>query len=436
LGGSGDDYVLGLAEESAGSFVVAGGTYSSDLPVVNAIQAERPGEIDVMVGRLEVPPMPRPTAHIEPVAPIECEAGRGEGVLDGTRSTGAGNLSFEWSASEAELDDRFVPITTASGVVGSHEIVLMVSDEAAMDVAVTDLIVVDTAVPVTTLRVDGLGGDEDWWRSAVTVDVNATDACLLLSSSAILDGEAVRAFPFLISSEGVHQVSYGSTDAAGNVEPRQQRDVGLDFTPPQTSFGLDGLEGKRGWWRSSVALDVICDDTLSGCASTSAMLDGSVPLTLEDVVTVADDGYHAAEGASADVAGNVGDIVTAAFKIDTTEPTLDVVEPEVGSVHVAGQSIDADISVLGLSVEGSVGVAIGDVQFVAKAEDALSGVHSVSLVVDDSVQEVAFAPSHGYYYLTWHARAGTTRIHSVRVVAEDGAGNTESAAFQFLTLHY
>lgn len=99
-------------------------------------------------------------------------------------------------------------------------------------------IFIDKTPPTTTAALAGKAGGGGWFTGPVTVTLTATDALSGVASTTFsIDGGASQTYtaPFTISADGTHTVSFGSTDAAGNVEANKAVSVRIDQTPPVTT---------------------------------------------------------------------------------------------------------------------------------------------------------------------------------------------------------
>jgi len=112
-----------------------------------------------------------------------------------------------------------------------------------------------------------------WYNSSVTVglscddpeepDASGCDTTELCKGSSCSLSEGTSA---TFSSEGRNTLRYRSIDDAGNIEPVQQQDILLDFTPPQVAVQKESLSSE------AMNATVSCTDELSGCDSSSLRL--------------------------------------------------------------------------------------------------------------------------------------------------------------------
>jgi len=149
-----------------------------------------------------------------------------------------------------------------------------------------------------------------------------------------------------LSSEGVHTISFFSTDVAGNVEDVQRVQVRIDKTAPTIvhSFSLPGYTDGA-WTNQDVTVSFDCADTGSGVASCTAPVVATIEGAAQQVV-----------GTATDNAGNSA-TDTAVVSIDKTPPTISAVPDR--AANAAGWYDD-------------------DVTVTFPASDALSGISSSS----------------------------------------------------------
>lgn len=158
-----------------------------------------------------------------------------------------------------------------------------------------------------------------WSGGDVVVHLSAVDALSGAASTeyAVDGGPVQQGTDVALSAEGVHGVTYRSTDVAGNVEDWRTVAVRIDRTAP-TIVGASSPEpNANGWNQGDVTVTFTCDDGASGVASCEA----------PHVVTA--DGLTDVGGSVTDVAGNAASTVVS-VRIDRTAPTVtaSVAEPD------------------------------------------------------------------------------------------------------------
>jgi hypothetical protein len=188
---------------------------------------------------------------------------------------------------------------------------------------------VDTTPPVTTATPSGTGGNNGWFRSAVSVTLNATDNLSgVAATSYSLDGGVQTPYlgPISIMGNGTHTLTFNSTDNAGNLEKENTIAVKIDTVPPTISYSRTPMPNSYGWNNSTVTVTFTATDSLSG-------VDGPG----SQIVTLSSEG--AGQSASAtftDKAGNSATVTVSNINIDRTPPVLTV--PANITVYPTSQS--------------------------------------------------------------------------------------------------
>jgi cytochrome c len=165
----------------------------------------------------------------------------------------------------------------------------------------------DTEAPVTTATTDPAG--VEWSKSPVTVTLAATDSGSGVDRTEYaVDGGTWTRYtaPFVVGSDGTHQVTYRSADKAGNVETTKTLTVKVDATAPTATAATTPAapDGQNGWFVSSVSVTVTAADATSGIAKTEVSVDNGPWTAYTDPVSIAADGSHTVAYRSTDVAGN------------------------------------------------------------------------------------------------------------------------------------
>lgn len=277
-----------------------------------------------------------------------------------------------------------------------------------------------TGQPVTTFEIAGTSGDQAWWRSPVTVSFHVETPCPVgVTHSRVDGGNLVEAQQRDIETDGVHTMTYRSTDASDDAteESVKSAKIKVDQTPPTTSSQLDGLRGNAGWWRSDVTVALAPSDATSGVETTRYRVDGGAWQTGTSLV-LDTDGIHTVEYQSEDVAGNTEPLQTRTVRIDATPPEVEMTRPQAGNAYVFDDQDPLEPAL-------PATVIVGDVSVETNASDATSGIRHVDLIVDDGLEERADEPPYGF---VWHAGQEAAGNHSIALVAADVAGNTAATS--------
>lgn len=232
-----------------------------------------------------------------------------------------------------------------------------------------------------------------------------------------------------------------------------------DVTPPTSARALDGTAGKNGWWRSAVTVTLEGADDYCGVAAIWYRVDGGAAQRYEAPFAVAGDGPHTVEHWAEDNAGNLEAPHVVDLKIDTTPPTVRIVDPVRGNVYVndlgvplvareacAGTALAPQCAAVPfdalakecheelredacakLPFDGlfPITVLVGVKTLRADADDATSGVARVTFRTESrDLGTDADAP----YSTTWDTTREALARHSIVAEAEDEAGNVAESA--------
>ncbi|TMA00927.1 MAG: PKD domain-containing protein, partial [Methanobacteriota archaeon] len=304
--------------------------------------------------------------------------------------SGVGGISYRIDA--GPWNDYSGPFLVSEG---THTIEFFAVDRAGNEEAIRSIAVsVDTMAPSSIADLSGQSGANGWFVSNVSVSLNASDATSGVAAIWYrIDGGGWTLFagPFGLA-EGRHQVDYYAVDQAGNVEPVNSVDVGIDTTPPTTSASLSGTAGENGWYVSNVTVTLTASDGTSGVATLVYRVDGGAWLTYS-VPFALQDGVHTIDYFATDVAGLVEPQESVAVQIDTMPPTT--------AAESSGTA-------------GANGWFVSSVTVFLNASDATSGIANITYRVDGGPWSVYAGP----FVLA-------DGVHVVEFFATDLAGITE-----------
>ncbi len=122
---------------------------------------------------------------------------------------------------------------------GQYTVTLNVTDNNNAHGEDTCKVVVDTASPVTTAKLNGTMGENGWYISNVTVELSVNETTTQVNSTYYrVDGGNWTKYTksFVISEEGEHLLQFYSDDVAGNIEKINNLTVKIDKTPPSISI--------------------------------------------------------------------------------------------------------------------------------------------------------------------------------------------------------
>jgi hypothetical protein len=126
------------------------------------------------------------------------------------------------------------------------------------------------------------------------------------------------------TEEGVIPVYVWLVDKACNTDHQKRAMVTLkyDRTPPTTTFTVDGVAGREGWYTSDVQITLNCTDNHSGCGQGNTYYRiGDGPWRIGNSFVIEAEGITTFSYYSVDIAGNTELARTGSVKIDRTPPS-------------------------------------------------------------------------------------------------------------------
>jgi hypothetical protein len=233
------------------------------------------------------------------------------------QSTEPNNGSSIWALDNDDTDwlkisfsnDTRCLLEGAPSMPGHYNVSLTVKDNDSQ-CSINWTIVVGTSPdvekPVTRLisPIETTG----WINTSVTVVLLSTDNWSGVRNTYItIDGGPYKVYtaPFAVLTQGMHSISFYSTDWWGNMSNVTTYQFGIDSTPPQLTIGTknDALLSK-----DSAKLVFSASDDISGIEEMQITVDGSPPMVIEDVTSfsLADysTGEHKVMITAVDKAGN------------------------------------------------------------------------------------------------------------------------------------
>ena len=258
-------------------------------------------------------------ADAGPDQTIECAGRNGTAVrLNGSGSSNPNGdpltYTWAWSGGSAGGVSPFVTLP-----LGKNTITLTVDDGKGGTGTDTVIVTVrDSVPPVSTVRgIAGIAGNNGWYQSDVTLIVDAVDACSGVKEIRYnVDGEAAivpgNTATIAVNGDGLHTVTFGAADNAGNVEQAKMKTVSIDKTVPVITASVSPSPNGNDWYNSDVTVTFSCGDALSGVASCPA------PVTV-----TAEGAGQAVTGTAVDKAGNAAS-TSVTVNIDKTAPAANI----------------------------------------------------------------------------------------------------------------
>jgi len=278
---------------------------------------------------------------------------------------GSGVVKTEYSFNDTDWTTYTVPFTVSAE--GTTTAYYRSTDKAGnVEPAKQQVVKIAVPVPVTSLSLSGMLGQNDWYQSDVQVQLTAVDEVSGVAKTEYSsDGAAWDIYnePFTISEEGTATVYYRSINNAGRTEEAKQASVNIDKTPPSTSAAiLNGDLGDNDWYVSDIQVQLTAMDDISGVAKTEYSFDGEHWMVYSAPFIVSTEGAMTLYYRSTDRAGNVEETREKALKQDTIAPITTVILE-----GIMGQNdwyvSDVTVTMTAIDNEGGSGVARTEYSF-------------------------------------------------------------------------
>jgi large repetitive protein len=222
-----------------------------------------------------------------------------------------GDVSIHWIASDAlsGIDGSAPADSTLSSEGTALTATASVSDGAGNSTTATSspAAKIDKTAPATNANATSA-----WTNTGQTVTLTPNDALSgVKATHYTVDGGAPQSGTSVsITTEGDHTLDFWSEDNAGNVESTKTVHVKVDQSPPTIHHTQTPGANANGWNKTSVTVQFVCDDALSGIASCTA-----------DQVISTEGANQPVTGTATDNAGNTT-TDPATVSIDKTDPTI------------------------------------------------------------------------------------------------------------------
>jgi len=201
--------------------------------------------------------------------------------------------------------------------------------DAARSLPVT----VDTTPPVTTLIVgmpQYIEGGVLYISSRTSLSLTATDAASGIASTEYsLDGGPWTGYggPLTFSTEGIHSISYRSTDHVGSIEAAKSQSVTVDVTPPTTQLLVGDpkdTELPTLLVTSNTFFTLTATDSLSGVDAIQYSIDSGPVISYTSPFILPTEGLHIISYTSLDHVGNTEPVHSQAAEVDNTPPLITI----------------------------------------------------------------------------------------------------------------
>jgi len=278
----------------------------------------------------------------------------------------------------------------------------------------------DTTGPSITVTTSPASptGQNNWFVTATTLTVDATDDSGVASVEYTTDGTTWTAFTGPVTlAEGTSVIGYRSADTAGNVSTGT-RTVQVDTVAPTSTIQFDDVNGTT---FGPVPVALTATDATSGIGVISYQVDGGSWTDYQGTFSVSGGGAHHISYRATDLAGNVEVARTAEVRIkpaDTTAPVVTAVvapaQPNGGNGFYRGTAPTVTLTV---------------------TDEGDSGIAAVQYRVDNGSWTAYTAPvsvAEGTHTVAWRAtdNAGNTSTAGSVLVGYDNTAPVSTATFQ------
>lgn len=222
----------------------------------------------------------------------------------------------------------------------------------------------DTIAPSVALEAfpQGARGLVGWFLGPVDVSLSASDesAGEPLIEYRQGEGEWVSyTAPFTVGDEGTTAIEYRATDVAGNVSAVLQKLIDIDSTAPSVSHRLSGAP-VGDWLAVGTKLSIEATDAGSGVAAIEYRLGAGdwAPYTAAIELPL---GTTAVDYRARDIAGTLGEVVSAEFSVDGIAPSVTAersAEPAASGWHLVAPTVSLAASDAESGI-GAIEYAIG-----------------------------------------------------------------------------
>ncbi|MGC5327914.1 DUF6359 domain-containing protein [Brevibacillus sp. SYSU BS000544] len=174
-----------------------------------------------------------------------------------------------------------------------------------------------------------------------------------------------------------------------------------DHAAPTTNVSFSQEPNESGWWNQDVTISLEASDDQSGVSTTEIQIDGGEWTTYQTPYVVSKEGDTIISYRSKDRAGNAEEAKSVTVKLDKTLPVWELTQ--------SGEPVH------NILINDSVTLDV-------KAEDALSGIQSVSAEIDDEKVDL------NKKYSALSLGLGS---HTIQVTVGDQAGNVGQQSYTF-----
>ena len=207
---------------------------------------------------------------------------------------------------------------------GEHTVSYYAVDAAGnQSDTVSRTLAIDNQAPVTTAASDPKG----WTNGSVQVTLSADDTAAGIATSGLdttwyqIGDGAATAYSGAFTATDATQVTFWSTDKAGNVEGKNTLTPQIDTIAPVTTTADLAAGPADDWQPSPASVTLSATDDQSGVGTTTYQIDEQAPQTYSGPISITDQGSHKVTFFSTDAVGNQETPQAGYVNVDSAAPT-------------------------------------------------------------------------------------------------------------------
>ncbi|HIY65281.1 MAG TPA: hypothetical protein H9830_03260, partial [Candidatus Agrococcus pullicola] len=238
-----------------------------------------------------------------------------------------------------------------------------------VDIAVTD----ENGAPAADARVAMSCQGDEGWRDAGTVGAEGSLRTHVPNTTcdfAAMAENGARASELGVAFDGPGEVSLT---------------LQLDDAAPVVSLSVDAEAGESGWYTTApIRVSIAATDDIDSTPAVEYSFDGEAWLPYEESIALSDEGAHTVHARATDEFGNVSDVESGEYLVDTVKPTLAATaDPESrGAITVEGSDATSGLD----RVEYRLGD--GDEWTAVESEFDEAGTLVATLPISDAAAQV------------------------------------------------
>ncbi len=143
-------------------------------------------------------------------------------------------ITYKWDFGDGTNSTGAV-VTHTYANDGTYTVTLNVTDNGGETREDYCNVIVDTIAPKTTIIIEGIMGENDWYISTITTTFVTADATSGINATYYMLNNGpgnIYTLPFNISDEGIYNLTFYSVDNAGNIEDMNICTIKIDTKDP------------------------------------------------------------------------------------------------------------------------------------------------------------------------------------------------------------